>query len=54
MDEERLIAFLRENLRIESETKQSYNGGMGGGSMYDDYTVISLWLGDEKISETSL
>lgn len=53
MSEDQLIAFLRENLRVEMETRQSYNGGMNDGRMYDDYIVVSLWIGDEKISEAS-
>lgn len=53
MSKDELIAYLRENLRIEIETESSYTGGMDGGPMYQNYTVIRLVLEGETISEVT-
>jgi hypothetical protein len=54
MDREEFIALLRESLTIEATTKSEYNGGMGDGPCYSDYTTISLLWDGEVISSTSL
>ena len=55
MDRDELIAFLRENLSIETKRDTVYNGGMdGSGSMYSDSTTVRLVLCGEVISEDYL
>ena len=54
MNTDELIAFLRENLSIQTKTDSVYNGGMGDGSMYSDSTTIRLILCGEVISEDYL
>ena len=54
MERDEIIAMLRESLSIEASTSREYNGGMGDGPCYSDYTTIKLLLDGEVISETAL
>lgn len=53
MSNEELIAFLRENLRIELDSRDDYTGGTGGmdGPLYERKMVIRLVLDGTVISE---
>jgi hypothetical protein len=52
---EALIAFLRENLTLESRTESVYTGGMDdSGRMYRDSITIQLLLDGEVISEVGV
>lgn len=53
MDKQQMIEYLRENLKIDIKTTSEYVGSCGD-SMYKDFTVIQLKLGDEVISEVDL
>jgi len=53
MSQEELIAFLRENLRLDVKTTSEYTGGMDG-PLYVDRHTVQLTLGDEVLSEVSL
>lgn len=52
MTKEQLIDFLKENLRLDTETKSVYVGGFDG-EMYKDVTTIELVLCGEVISRAS-
>lgn len=52
MTQEQLIEFLKENLRLDVETKSVYMGSCGD-QMYQGVTTIKLILCDEVISKVS-
>lgn len=52
MTQEQLIAFLKENLCLNTETKNVYTGSCDG-EMYKDETTIELVLCGEVISRAS-
>lgn len=54
MNREELIQFLKDNLSLEIQEDESYNGGMDGGDMYTKFHKVRLKLGDEVISEEYL
>jgi len=53
MSKEELIAFLRENLRLDVNTTSEYTGGMDG-PLYVNRHFVQLVLDGEVISEVSL
>ena len=54
MDSEELVAFLKENLRLDVNVSSCYNGGMDDGPMYNEHTTIALILDGEIISEVTV
>lgn len=55
MSRDELLAFLRENLKLDVKTTSEYVGDMHGGeSLYQDRHTLKLTLGEEVISEVYL
>ena len=56
MTKEELLIFLKENLRVTADRRDGYvsMGGPQDGDSEPGDIHIELWLGDEKISSTSV
>jgi hypothetical protein len=54
-DFEQMIAYLKENLRLNIRTSSEYTGGMcDSGNLYEDVHTVQLILDGEIISEVTL
>lgn len=52
---EEILQILKEELRVEVDTKSVYTGGLDdSGTLYKDSHIVKVILGDEVISETYL